>query len=98
MAFHFDVNPPSEAENLQQGVGSFPTLGGVVTVENCFCYLSLVERLHLFVEECKGLGVLDRMLSRAEARYIRWFNGLCHYGYQMKQVIPPIGMYKNFLS
>ncbi|ORY93415.1 hypothetical protein BCR43DRAFT_496910, partial [Syncephalastrum racemosum] len=90
MAFQFDVNPPSETENLQQGEGSFPALGGVVTVENCFCYLSLIERLHLFVEECNGLGVLDLMLSRAEARYTRWFDGLCRYGYKMQQVVPPI--------
>ncbi|CDH56061.1 predicted protein [Lichtheimia corymbifera JMRC:FSU:9682] len=62
--------PPAEEHPV-----IFPRLNDVVSVENCFYYLSLMER---FLEYKRTLGpqLVKVMLARAEIRYARWLRYL----------------------
>lgn len=62
----YDQNPPEESVENE-----FPVLNTVVTVSNCWYYLSLLER---FVDTTKDMSedVLKLYLVRAEYRYFLW--------------------------
>ena len=62
----YDKDPPKESVQFE-----FPSLDQVVTVENCWYYLSLLER---FVDITKDMNEEDLKLYlvRAEYRYFRW--------------------------
>ncbi|CAO3598231.1 unnamed protein product [Absidia cylindrospora] len=58
--------------DLKEIESTLPQLDGVVTVENCFYYLSLLEQ---FTELLKKFeNHLDAFHARAEKRYIAWVN------------------------
>ncbi|KAL9555736.1 hypothetical protein MBANPS3_002233 [Mucor bainieri] len=83
MSFH-TKNPPQEDHD-----GEYPTFDKVVTVSNCYYYLSLLER---FVETTKDMSedVLKLYLVRAEYRYYKWaYSREADFG-SMKNAIPPI--------
>jgi hypothetical protein len=63
-----DSDPPKESEAKK-----FPVLDSVVTVDNCWYYLSLLER---FVQATKDMDndTLKMYLVRAEYRYFRWLS------------------------
>lgn len=88
-------HPPTE----EQGV-TFPRLNDVVSVKNCFYYLSLMER---FLEYKRTLGpqLVKVMLARAEIRYARWLrymNDTSKGSSNHKKIAPPIGMFIALLS
>ncbi|KAI8140519.1 hypothetical protein BJV82DRAFT_671595 [Fennellomyces sp. T-0311] len=62
----FAYTPPKEIKK-----GDFPVLGEVVTIENCFYYLSLMERF-LRYKDSFDSERLKAMLARSELRYIKW--------------------------
>lgn len=79
------ADPPLESQS-----GEFPTFDKVVTVSNCYYYLSLLER---FVETTKDMSesVLKLYLVRAEYRYYKWaYSREADFG-SMKNAIPPLG-------
>lgn len=81
--------PPAEEHPV-----IFPRLNDVVSVENCFYYLSLMER---FLEYKRTLGpqLIKVMLARAEIRYARWLrylNDASKSKSNNPKIAPPIGM------
>ncbi|KAI7887152.1 hypothetical protein K492DRAFT_189568 [Lichtheimia hyalospora FSU 10163] len=79
--------PPTE----EQGV-IFPRLNNVVTIENCFYYLSLMER---FLEYKRTFGpqLVKIMLARAEIRYARWLrymNDAAKNSSHYRKIAPPL--------
>ena len=60
------ATPPEEPK-----ANAFPTLNGVVTVENCHYYLSLMEQF-MHYKKSFDTDLLKVMLARAEIRYIQW--------------------------
>ncbi|KAI8145363.1 hypothetical protein BJV82DRAFT_603392 [Fennellomyces sp. T-0311] len=60
------VAPPEEPS-----INAFPTLDGVVTIENCHYYLSLMERF-MDYKESFDTASFKVMLARAEIRYAQW--------------------------
>lgn len=81
---YFDKDPPLEANPEE-----FPTLSSVVSVKNCWYYLSLLER---FVDTTSSMteDVLKTYLVRAEYRYFLWISKKCYYR-NLDRAIPPIG-------
>lgn len=79
----FQGDPPTQSED-----GTFPQLGGVVTVENAFYYLSLIERFIQFRNDEK---YLDVALARAELRYIQYMKTLDDSEGNLADVPPPLG-------
>lgn len=87
-------HPPAESSENE-----FPELDSVVTVENCWYYLSLLER---FVRMTKDMeeDILKLYLVRAEYRYVQWIEGYKKrfpYDYETTELfsIPPLGRSKK---
>jgi hypothetical protein len=82
----YDQEPPIESFDNE-----FPTFNTVVTVSNCWYYLSLLER---FVDITKDMpeDTLKIYLVRAEYRYFKWVTEL-HRKELMEEpsCIPPVG-------
>ncbi|CAO3651124.1 unnamed protein product [Cunninghamella blakesleeana] len=55
---------------------TFPELGGVVTVENCIFYLSMLEQFVCLREQFHDY--IDAFHARAELRYSLWVEGCKH--------------------
>lgn len=81
----YEKKPPAQGSENE-----FPSMDSVVTVANCWYYLSLLER---FVNVTKPMpeSVLKVYLVRAEYRYFKWMfkNQTEKRG---SKAIPPIGM------
>ncbi|KAJ8653623.1 hypothetical protein O0I10_010773 [Lichtheimia ornata] len=77
--------PPSEEDGV-----TFPKLNNVVTIENCFYYISLMERF-LQYKSTLGPDLVKIMLSRAEVRYTRWLRYIQdqYKASQEPEIIPP---------
>jgi hypothetical protein len=86
-----DNDPPVEASEDE-----FPTMSTVVTVANCWYYLSLLER---FVDITSSMSedVLKMYLVRAEYRYFLWISNK-HYYRNLDRAVPPIGKIANILT
>lgn len=71
---------------------TFPELGGVVTVENCIYYLSMLEQFVCLREQFHDY--IDAFHARAELRYSLWVEG-CKHRSDLDDlntvIIPPIG-------
>lgn len=80
----FDKNPPA-----QKSKNEFPSVDSVVTVANCWYYLSLLERF-VDITSTMSENVLKMYLVRAEYRYFQWmFTNKELYG--ESKSIPPVG-------
>lgn len=77
-----DKDPP-----IEMAKGEFPSLDEVMTVANCWYYLSLLER---FVDTIQSMPehILKMYLVRAEYHYCKWAST----GVKLdpKTAIPPI--------
>jgi hypothetical protein len=84
----FDKDPP-----IEKTKNEFPSLDGVVTVANCWYYLSLLER---FVEITQSMeeDLLKMYLVRAEYRYFQWISAKEYR--KPEFAIPPVGKRNNF--
>ncbi|KAI8077763.1 uncharacterized protein BX664DRAFT_343423 [Halteromyces radiatus] len=72
--------PPPVAPNPTH----FPKLNGVVTVENCYYYLSFLERFWTFMDTMT-LQEQRHYLARAEVRYEKWIHN--HFS---PMLVPPL--------
>lgn len=81
---YFNNDPPSEEHGKE-----FPTMSSVVSVSNCWYYLSLLER---FVDITSSMteDILKMYLVRAEYRYFLWISNK-HYYRNLDRAVPPIG-------
>lgn len=82
----FDKDPPTEKVK-----GDFPVLNDILTVANCWYYLSLLER---FVEFTQSLeeDVLKMYLVRAEYRYFKWIaTDKVKIIRKAENAVPPLG-------
>jgi hypothetical protein len=79
----FDKDPP--AEKIKKG---FPSIEGIVTVANCWYYLSLLEK---FVDITQSMDeeILKMYLVRAEYRYFQWISTRRYR--KPEYSIPPVG-------
>jgi hypothetical protein len=81
----FESFEPSTFAHMQD---LLPSIGQVVTIEKCFYYLSLIERIsdlrNTFVDH------LDAFHARAEMRYEYWVEA-CKRSIPGPLVAPPIG-------
>jgi hypothetical protein len=78
---NFSSNPPPPSAD-------HPSLDTVVTVDNCWYYLSLLEQ---FVQATQDLpnAILQQYLVRAEYRYFRWISN--KEALVQEKHVPPIG-------
>lgn len=79
----FTSRPPQPLEE-----DHYPRLDNVVTVDNCWYYLSLIEQ---FVQVTKDMpnAILQKYLVRAEYRYFHWISRMDIVRHPYNQ--PPIG-------
>lgn len=81
----FYEKPPLEVNSKE-----FPVLDEVVSVSNCYYYLSLLERFVSVIENMNK-DELMQYLVRAESRYFRWiFNPA--FKMSMVRQPPPLGI------
>lgn len=80
-----NTNPPQETQRDE-----YPKLDEVVTVSNCFYYLSLLER---FVQTTRNMpeDILKKYLVRAEYRYFKWAYCSKKSYSSVHNVVPPLG-------
>ncbi|KAG2218728.1 hypothetical protein INT45_006880 [Circinella minor] len=73
--YHYDQQQPSvkyaSLPPREKIPNEFPKLNEVVTVENCYYYLSLMEQFAIYKSKFDDFH-LKILLARAERRYIQW--------------------------
>jgi hypothetical protein len=81
----FNSDPP-----VPKFISEFPHIDRVVTVANCWYYLSLLER---FVDITQSMteDVLKMFLVRAEYRYFQFVTKSLKAGRNVKLSVPPVG-------